>query len=206
MNDAESILIGVAIWFGGALLLYFILKCVFSGIKGGVTKNNKVCCGLWTLGDGTRPTFLGLPTLNIQFTHFYQLLYCLAAFFIIVWGTYYIFGMNAVNSLLTGFMIGGGLALKPLMKTVVSGFTADGVNLMGKKIVLKIGGETIEAEVVRIGMLHTWIRKEGSNELIMVHNDLLNAQPLTIKNITAEEITDKMYPRMRPVISKYVFT
>ena len=206
MNDAESILIGIAIWLGGALLLYLILKCVFSGRKGGVTKGKKVCSGLWTLGDGTRPTFFGLPTLNIQFTHFYQLLYCLAAFFIIVWGTYYIFGMNAVNSLLTGFMIGGGLALKPLMKTVVSGFTADGVNLMGKTIVLKIGGETIEAEVVRIGMLHTWIRKEGSNELIMVHNDLLNAQPLTIKNITAEEIPDKMYPRMRPVISKYVFT
>lgn len=206
MNDAESILIGVAIWVGGALLLYLLLKCVFSGRKGSVTNDKKVCCGLWTLGDGTRPTFLGIPTLNIQFTHFYQLLYCLAAFFIIVWGTYYIFGMNAVNSLLTGFMIGGGLALKPLMKTVVSGFTADGVNLMGKTIVMKIGGETVEAKVVRIGMLHTWVQPVAGDELIMVHNDLLNTQPLRIKNVQTTNTDDDLYPQMRPVISKYVFT
>lgn len=203
MNDAESILIGVAIWVGGALLLYLILKCVFNGRKGG--QDDKVWCGMCTPGESSKGGGGCFP-LNFQFTHFYQLFYCLAAFFIIVWGTYYIFGMNAVNSLLTGFMIGGGLALKPLMKTVVSGFTADGVNLMGKQLTLKVGDKELDVEVVRIGLLHTWVSPKDGEELIMVHNDLLNKQPLRIKNVQTTNTGDDLYPRMRPVISKYVFT
>lgn len=202
MNDAESILIGVAIWVGGALLLYLILKCVFNGRKGG--QDDKVWCNLCTRAQDVKSE--SCFPLNFQFTHFYQLFYCLAAFFIIVWGTYYIFGMNAVNSLLTGFMIGGGLALKPLMKTVVSGFTADGVNLMGKQLTLKVGDKELDVEVVRIGLLHTWVSPKDGEELIMVHNDLLNKQPLRIKNVQTTNTGDDLYPRMRPVISKYVFT
>jgi len=210
MNDAESMVIGVAIWLGGALLLYFILKCVFSGIKGRSGKvPTKTCCYLCTTGDGKVERFLCFPTFNFQFTHFYQLFYCLAAFFIIVWGTYYIFGTDAVNSLLTGFMIGGGLALKPLMKTVVSGFTADGVNLMGKDIVIKIGDKEVTAKVVRIGMLHTWVSMEPEGELVMVHNDLLNKQPLVIKNTgAADNIATNFYhkPNLRSATKTYIFT
>ena len=189
MNDLESVAIGLSIWIGGALVLYFILKCIFNGQK--TSSNEKwLCCRKGNKSQDL-PT-CGCFPLNLQFTHVYQLFYSLAAFFIIVWGTYYIFGMDAVNSLLTGFMIGGGLALKPLMKTVVNGFTADGVNLMGKNIELEIGGKTVVAQVVRIGMLHTWVMPEDS-ELVMVHNDLLNLKPLVIKTnpMKAETLSSK---------------
>lgn len=204
MNDTASILIGVAIWLGGALALYLILKCVFNGRKGG-SKSEKTCFYLCTKGDCPQSTnrhacssFLCFP-LNFQFTHVYQLFFSLAVFFIIIWGTYYIFGTNAVNSLLAGFMIGGGLALQPLMKTVVSGFVADGVNLMGKEIELKLSnGSTITATVARIGMLHTWVQESDTGELIMVHNDLLNKQPLVIKNkLTPSDIANTFYENIK---------
>lgn len=191
MNDAENIGIGVAILLGGAYLLYFLLRCVFNGQKDASDcPDERTCLGMCKSGSGKKG-FLCLPcinfpkglTLGFQFTHFYQLFFSLATFFIIVWGVYYIFGSDAVHSLLTGFMIGGGLALKPLMKTVVSGFTADGVNLCGRTIVLTINSEKVDAHVVRIGMLHTWVSLPNG-ELVMIHNDLLNSQPIVIKNST----------------------
>jgi len=88
------------------------------------------------------------------------------------------FGDDAVRSLITGFMIGGGLALQPLMKTVVNGFVTDQPGLTQSGVTVNIRGVT--GSIKRVGMLHTWIETE-EGKLAMLSNDLLGSSPMIIQ-------------------------
>lgn len=155
MQSAENILLGVLILISGIVVLWTLLRYVFN-------RNDqmpKTGCGF-------------------RLTHVVQLILSLLTFLLVLGSVHYIFGDDAVHSLITGFMIGGGLALQPLMKTVVNGFTVDQPGLTQSGVSVNLHG--IDGTIKRVGMLHTWV-KTAEGDLAMIPNDLLGTAPLVIK-------------------------
>ncbi len=103
------------------------------------------------------------------FTHGIQFFLTICLLFIIILFSYIAFGMNAVNSIISGLFLGIGLALQPLIRTVANGFVFDGTKLSktGKKI--ELVGLNVKGVVKVVGMLHTWIEDGGT--YYMVPND-----------------------------------
>lgn len=155
MESIENILVGVFILIAGFGFLWFLLRFVFN--RNG-RKPDKGC--------------------GFTLSHMIQLILSLLTFLLVLIGVHFIFGDEAVHSLITGFMIGGGLALQPLMKTVVNGFVTDQPGLTRSNVSVDLHG--VSGSIQRVGMLHTWIETEDGN-LAMVSNDLLGSAPMIIR-------------------------
>lgn len=154
MQSVENILIGLGILIAGIIFLWFLVKWVFN--RNGTMPNHG--CGL-------------------KLTHFIQLILSILTFLLVLVSVHFMFGDDAVHSLITGFMIGGGLALQPLMKTVVNGFVTDQPGLTNTGVTVNIHG--VSGNIKRVGMLHTWI-ETGDGKLAMISNDLLGSAPMII--------------------------
>jgi len=156
MQSIENILIGLCILLAGTIVLWGLLKCVFNRQGGPPPRRG---CGF-------------------QLSHVVQLILSVLVFLLVLISVHFMFGDDAVRSLITGFMIGGGLALQPLMKTVVNGFVTDQPGLTQSGVTVNIRGVT--GSIKRVGMLHTWIETE-EGKLAMLSNDLLGSSPMIIQ-------------------------
>ena len=113
------------------------------------------------------------------FTHYFQLFVTLCSIGIVIFLVDIVFGRKSMDSLLTGIMIGVGLAFQPLVKIVLNGFIFDGTRIQTSGRDIEIKG--VRGKVKIVGMLHTWIEDKDGN-LVMISNNMLNEQPLTVYN------------------------
>lgn len=109
-------------------------------------------------------------------SHFIQLL--LSSLFIIglIFSTYVGFGIHMAGSLLSGIGLAIGFALQPIMKKIVSGIVFDSTRLTGK--IIEIG--KMRGIVTSVGLVHTWIKEEGTNNKICLHNDFIDRTPFKL--------------------------
>lgn len=120
-----------------------------------------------------------LLRLNRMFGHMAQFFMCILSFIVVLSFTYVAFGSDTVNYLMTGLFIGVGLALQPLIKTIMRGFIFDGTRLSTYTGEVEIPSKGVKGKVDTVGMLHTWlVDKNGT--YYMVSNDLLSSEPLKI--------------------------
>lgn len=139
------------------------------------------------LFDGISLLVLGLVFLysitvllrsSAMFNHVSQLVLTVM-FFIVVYSSVYIaFGEKLMHSLASGLSIGVGLALQPLLKSVVNGFVFDGTRISQANCKVQIG--EITGRIVNIGMLHTWLQEDKTGRLVMINNDMLEKNPLKV--------------------------
>ena len=80
------------------------------------------------------------------------------------------------GSLLSGIGLALGFALQPIMKKVVSGIVFDSTRLTGK--IIEIG--KMRGTVTSVGLVHTWIKEEGTDNKICLHNDFIDKTPFKL--------------------------
>lgn len=150
MISIESILGGLGIFIGSCLIVFGL----FEAFKSCQPKG-----GFFT-----------------RHSHIVQLL--LSVLFIVglIFSTYVGFGLQMAGSLLSGIGLALGFALQPIMKKVVSGIVFDSTRLTGK--IIQIG--EMRGTVTSVGLVHTWIHEEGTNNKICLHNDYIDKTPFKL--------------------------
>ena len=134
---------------------------------------------LITCGFGSLILLSRIARSNGFFNHYFQLFVTVCAIVVVIFLVDIVFGSKSMNSLLTGIMIGVGLAFQPLIKIIVNGFIFDGTRIQTSGRDIEIKG--IRGKVKTVGMLHTWVEDKDGN-LVMISNNLFNDQPLTVYN------------------------
>ena len=117
------------------------------------------------------------------FTHNGQLMFLLFNIFFLCAGIHVVFGDTWVNSIVSGLAIGFGLALQPILKHIVNGFILDGTRIKcmhtkGWKVKIK----DVTGEIYTIGLIHTWIRTD-EGDLVMINNDMLDNEYLRLVKV-----------------------
>ena len=120
---------------------------------------------LWALGKCLRKTN--------HFGHLIQLLLTLLGISVVILFVHFAFGDTALHSVVTGLMIGFGLALQPLIKVVVNGLIFDGTRIAKSGRVIEVKGA--KGTVTNVGMLHTWL-EDSDGHLTMVSNNLFETE------------------------------
>lgn len=109
-----------------------------------------------------------------RLTHVVQFVLTLAFLVGLCVSANFLFGEKISLQLLNGLAIGFGIALQPLFKNIVDGIVFDSTKISGT-----ISGPGFKGEIKRVGMFHTWLI-DKDNHLIMINNNLLANNPLTL--------------------------
>ena len=150
MISVESVFGGLGIFVGSCLLVF----------------------GLFELLKSCQPQG-GFFT---RHSHIVQLLLSILFIIGLIFSTYVGFGLQMAGSLLSGIGLALGFALQPIMKKVVSGIVFDSTRLTGK--IIEIG--KMRGTVTSVGLVHTWIKEEGTDNKICLHNDFIDRTPFKL--------------------------
>ena len=150
MITVESVFGGLGIFVGSCLLVF----------------------GLFTLFKSCQPQG-GFFT---RHSHIVQLLLSILFIGGLVFSVYIGFGIHMASSLLSGIGLALGFALQPIMKKVVSGIVFDSTRLTGKIIDIN----NMRGTVTSVGLVHTWIKEDGTGNNICLHNDYLDKTPFKL--------------------------
>lgn len=94
--------------------------------------------------------------------------------------SYFLLGHSVSQHLVSGLGLAIGIALQPLFKKLIDGIIFDGTSIK-KCDSVSIAG--YKGKVVKIGLLHTWLQTEETNEgspLVMINNELLETKPIEV--------------------------
>lgn len=127
---------------------------------------------------------LGLIDLSIkylrkrnEFGHYVQLIMLVVVIVSFCLSVYLALGRSVLNSVVTGGTVAIGLALQPLVKTIIPGFIFDGTHIPRGDHMIEVKG--IKGKVKQVGLLHTWLSDPDGN-LIMLNNGIFETQPVKV--------------------------
>jgi len=125
------------------------------------------------------PLMFGYIFLSIfNLSHFFQIILSTAIIGCIVGSSFFFFGGKVASHLISGVFLGFGIALQPLFKRLVDGMIFDATKI---KKCDSVEIEGYKGRVVKVGLLHTWLRtNDGEKSLVMISNELLEKAPIKI--------------------------
>lgn len=96
----------------------------------------------------------------------------------IIGSFYFIFGKDVALYLVSGFALGIGIALRPIFSKVLSGMVMTSTHISRSNEII-IEKDNIKGKVIRVGLLHTWL-KDSDGNLHMIGNKYLEETPIKV--------------------------